>query len=443
MSDSTVSNFAWCEDWPTTTLGEIGAIYSGSTPSRGVPGFWGGNIPWVTPGELTSLGEKYLTGTRENITRAGRASCAATLVPKDSLLVTTRATLGAVALAAMPVTTNQGFRSIVFKGSAAPHFFYHLASRLVPELIRRASGTTFLEISGREFAAVAVPLPPLPEQRRIAEIVDTLDEAIRKTEQIVAKLQQMKQGLLHDLLTRGIDEHGELRDPDRHPEQFKDSPLGRVPSEWEVPRLGEVVQRTGGVIQTGPFGSQLHAHEYVRDGVPVVMPQDIRGDSIDVTNIARITEQRARELARHRVQPNDAVFSRRGDLSRCVAVTEKHVGWLCGTGCLLVRAAGSALTSEWLTSVYRHDLGQRQVLAQAVGSTMVNLNGKILSNLRIPVPSLAEQSAASERVFESRNRIISEQDCLQKLRDLKHGLMDDLLTGRVRVAVAESEKATA
>ena len=77
-------------------------------------------------------------------------------------------------------------------------------------------------------------LPPLPEQRRIAEILDTLDEAIRKTEQVIAKLQQMKQGLLHDLLTRGIDDNGELRDPDRHPEQFKDSPLGRIPREWEV-----------------------------------------------------------------------------------------------------------------------------------------------------------------------------------------------------------------
>ncbi len=92
-------------------------------------------------------------------------------------------------------------------------------------------------ISSSTLREFAVPLPPLPEQRRIAEILDTLDEAIRKTEQVIAKLQQMKQGLLHDLLTRGIDENGELRDPERHPEQFKDSPLGRIPREWEVAPL--------------------------------------------------------------------------------------------------------------------------------------------------------------------------------------------------------------
>jgi len=214
--------------------------------------YWGGDIPWVTPGELTNRKTKYLTETKECITKAGLASCAATLVPTDSLLVTTRATLGSVALAAIPVATNQGFRSLVFKEEADPHFFYHLSSRLIGEFKRRASGTTFLEISGREFAAVGVPLPPLPEQRRIAEILDTLDEAIRKTEQVTAKLQQMKQGLLHDLLTRGIDENGDLRDPERHPEQFKDSPLGRIPREWAANRIREICRLgRGRVISQG------------------------------------------------------------------------------------------------------------------------------------------------------------------------------------------------
>ena len=94
---------------------------------------------------------------------------------------------------------------------------------------RFGQGSSVIHISAKHLGNLSLDLPPLPEQRRIAEILDTLDEAIRKTEQVIAKLQQMKQGLLHDLLTRGIDEHGELRDPERHPEQFKDSPLGRIP----------------------------------------------------------------------------------------------------------------------------------------------------------------------------------------------------------------------
>jgi type I restriction enzyme S subunit len=98
-----------------------------------------------------------------------------------------------------------------------------------------------------DLSQVPIRVPPLPEQRRVAEILDTLDEAIRKTEQVIAKLQQMKQGLLHDLLTRGIDDNGELRDPDRHPEQFKDSPLGRIPERWEVLPLGQVAEMLVGL----------------------------------------------------------------------------------------------------------------------------------------------------------------------------------------------------
>ncbi len=102
-----------------------------------------------------------------------------------------------------------------------------------------AVGTSgsMVKINRRIVESLLFPIPLLPEQQRIAKILDTLDEAIRKTEQLIAKLQQVKQGLLHDLLTRGIDENGELRDPERHPEQFEDSPLGRIPRAWRTEPL--------------------------------------------------------------------------------------------------------------------------------------------------------------------------------------------------------------
>lgn len=305
----------------------------------------------------------------------------------------------------------------------------------------RSGGSTVLHLHVRAVPELRLKLPPLPEQRRIAEILDTLDEAIRKTEQVIAKLQQMKQGLLHDLLTRGIDDNGELRDPDRHPEQFKDSPLGRIPMDWEVCQLRQTIRRVGGMIQTGPFGSQLHASEYVKVGVPVVMPQDIRDEVIDPANIARISERKATELGRHRLEVNDAVFARRGDLTRCFAVHEEVVGWLCGTGCLLVRVPHRTLLAEWLTAIYRHDLGQRQVLARAVGSTMVNLNGSILAEMHVPIPRAEEQRHFAAEIQSLQNRTSAELHELEKLRTLKHGLMDDLLTGRVRVSVPEEAAA--
>jgi len=121
------------------------------------------------------------------------------------------------------------------------------------------TGLAYPQISLAQVQAIPLPLPPLPEQRRIVEVLDTLDEAIRKTAQVVAKLQQMKQGLLHDLLTRGIDDNGELRDLERHPEQFKKSPLGKIPREWEARPLGKLLAVR--------LGFAFRSEDYVKRGM--------------------------------------------------------------------------------------------------------------------------------------------------------------------------------
>jgi type I restriction enzyme S subunit len=243
----------------------------------------------------------------------------------------------------------------------------------------------------------------------------------------------MKAGLLHDLLTRGLDENGELRDAIAHPEQFKDSPLGQVPKEWEVTTLGAVVARSGGFIQTGPFGSQLHAYEYVDAGVPVIMPQDIQDGYISDSQIAHITPAKAGTLARHRVELNDVVFARRGDLERCAFIDKRELGWLCGTGCLLVRVPGKEIDGRWLAATYRHDRSQRQILARAVGSTMVNLNSTLLSDLLIAKPTYLEQTAIVRVVDTYDSRIRTEEAYRDKLKLQKQGLMQDLLTGKIRL----------
>jgi len=137
-----------------------------------------------------------------------------------------------------------------------------------------SSATTIRTIQVPALCAIGLPLPPLPEQGRIAEILDTADEAIRGTEALVGKLKAMKAGLLDDLLTRGLDEHGHLRDPATHPEQFKDSPLGRVPKEWEIQRLERLCDRiTDGshqAVRTAPSGIPFLYVSCVRDVLTAV-----------------------------------------------------------------------------------------------------------------------------------------------------------------------------
>ena len=278
----------------------------------------------------------------------------------------------------------------------------------------------------------SLPNTPGPEQTKIAEILSTVDQAIDQTEALIAKQQRIKTGLMQDLLTRGIDENGNLRSEETH--EFKDSPLGRIPVEWGVERLGIALRGIGGFLQTGPFGSQLHAHEYVHEGVPVVMPRDILHGEISKDKIARIPGMRANNLGRHRVRVNDIIFSRRGDLTRAAAIGEHESGWVCGTGCFLLRAPVTKMDSRWLADVYRHHQVQLQVDANAVGSTMPSLNNDVMERLLIAFPSLAEQREITRRlnaIDAVRKPLVNN---LAKLRSLKTALMQDLLTGKVSVA---------
>lgn len=369
--------------------------------------------------------------------------------PNDILMCTVRPGLKAHAFADWHerdgYVCSTGFAVLRAREDVTPRYLFHaIFSDAVSQQIRRLeTGSNYPAINESDVRHLRILKPPLPEQRRIAAILDTLDAAMQQTDALIAKLKAVKAGLLHDLLTRGIDEHGQLRDPITCPDRFKDSPVGLVPTSWEVTTLGGAVARAGGILQTGPFGSQLHAHEYVTDGVPVIMPQDIINGRIMMGHIARVAPAKVGSLSRHIVQVNDVVFARRGDLSRCAAMTPNEAGWLCGTGCLLVRLPVSEIDGRWLVAIYQHDRSQRQILARAVGSTMVNLNTSLLSSLVIAMPSRQEQQAVMQRIEAHESRIRVGEAERDKLALLKKGLMHDLLTGRVRVPVDEKQEAGA
>ena len=283
-------------------------------------------------------------------------------------------------------------------------------------------------------ARLHLNLPVKATQRTIARILGTADGLIERTEALIGKQQQIKQGLLHDLFTRGVDAHGALRPPESEaPELYHQTELGWVPRGWGVEKLGQKLKNIGGHIQTGPFGSQLHAHEYTHTGIPVIMPQDINDARVGEAAIARINEERAKTLSRHRVQLNDVVLARRGELSRAACVTATEVDWVCGTGCLLIRSPKVQLNGQWLALVYGHSVTQRHVEARAIGSTMLNVSATLLSGLFMAFPTPEEQGEIARRVDGIQALIDLNHSELAKLRLLKTGLMQDLLTGRVGV----------
>ena len=314
------------------------------------------------------------------------------------------------------------FIAYASKRQGVSHSYYQSlfeAEEFRNRLQNTAIGTTnsHVRVKPSETLTWKIPYPPKPEQVKIAEILSTVDRAIEQTKALIAKQQRIKTGLVHDILTRGIDEYGNLRSEQTH--QFKDSRLGRIPVEWETQKLGQILSNHSGYVQTGPFGSQLHSYEYVDEGIPVVMPQDISDGGISTSNIAKITEHKANSLARHRMIPGDLVFARRGDLSRCAVIQEEQRGWLCGTGCFLMRPPARTLSPRWTAETYRFTTIQRQVEIYAVGSTMPNLNTGILMELELSLPGIEEQIRIEEILYATEKDELSVLACLTKLRSLK------------------------
>jgi type I restriction enzyme S subunit len=191
---------------------------------------------------------------------------------------------------------------------------------------------------------------------------------------------------------------------------------------WNVATLGEVVDRDGGLIQTGPFGSQLHQSDYVTEGIPVIMPKDIADGRIDPNSVARVSEETAVRLSRHRLRPKTIVLPRRGAITKRAFVGEDQTGWLCGTGCLQIALEGAHLLPEFLYYYMEQQEVVRWLEQHAVGTTMLNLSAAIVTELplRYPAPTVQRRiadvlSAYDDLIEKNRRRMALLEEAARQL----------------------------
>lgn len=188
--------------WKTTRLCDLGRITSGGTPDSGNAALWNGKIPWITPSEVTHLKSPYVTTTKRMISHSGLQQSSAELIPAQSLIVCTRATIGDCCINTVPMTTNQGFKCLVPNQNRANILYlYYWITLNRHELLRVAGGSTFAEVPKQSFERLEVSLPELDEQRAIAAVLQTADEEITVLESKLAALEKQKKGLMQKLLT--------------------------------------------------------------------------------------------------------------------------------------------------------------------------------------------------------------------------------------------------
>lgn len=417
-------------DWQQRSLSSLGEYQNG---------FAFNELHWSEHG-LPIVRIAQITGSQAIVDRFPGRLPETFRIDSGDLIFSWSGTLAVIQWAGGPAWLNQHLFKVVPAPDIAKSFLFHLLQASVVEMNKRAHGSTMKHIKRGELSEFLVSMPvAVDEQLKLSSVLDTLDSAIHETEALIAKLKAVKQGLLHDLLTRGIDANGELRPPQPEaPHLYKQSTLGWIPKGWAFgelqtwlngrPRNGYSPQVAGEWTGIQMLGLGCLTHEGFE---PLQLKSAPRGD---------------RRLVPAMLADGDLLVSRSNtrDLVALAGVY-RDVGTPCSYPDLMMRLNASNETrGEFLELVLRSPQLRRQIEAHAVGTSgsMVKVSGRIVSALMVTMPPIDEQERILICLNAARSRIDAEIEELSTLHELKSGLMDDLLTGRVRVTpllASESE----
>ncbi len=414
------------DEMPKAPLGEIANITMGQSPDS----YYVNGDEWGLP---------FLQGCAEFGPRSpfARVYCSPPLrvARSGSTLISVRAPVGTTNRADQDYCIGRGLAAVLAKpGVANDTFLLHAIEQNLTYLHRRSQGSTFLAIGSADLSTMPVAAPDLPRQQRIAEILSTVDEAIEQTEALIAKTQAIKAGLMHDLFTRGITKDGRLQSA-----KNTETPFGPLPVGWTAGSLLDVADQRRQPILTGPFGADLGNDDFVDDGVPVLRIGNVQAGHLDLSHLLHVTPSKARELQRYTIRAGDLLFARQGATTgRNAIATDLVDGCIINYHIIRVALDHEKCAPLFIEAAFNGEMVGRQVERDKGRGTREGINTAQLKALKVPLPPVGVQRQIAEILGEHNEEIESLGDALGKLQCLKHGLMHDLLTGRVRVSVADA-----
>ncbi|EHD2267434.1 restriction endonuclease subunit S [Vibrio cholerae] len=307
---------------------------------------------------------------------------------------------------------------------------HYLSSKACADrFLASMNGSALQEITISTLRQFKVSLPSLPEQTAIANALSDVDALIQELEKLIAKKQAIKTATMQQLLTGRTRLPQFAHHPDGRKKGYKPSELGEIPEDWEVMSIGTIAD-----VKTGPFGSALHEKDYVQSGTPIITVEHLGEMGITYQNLPLVSESDKARLRAYKLSEGDIVFSRVGSIDRNALVKGNEDGWLFSGRLLRIKLKSQKNIPSYL-SFYFHTLPfKRRVVEVAVGQTMPSLNTTILKNLLVVLPELKlEQAAISEFLSHIDEEIQAIEQRLNKTRQIKQGMMQELLTGKTRL----------
>lgn len=355
-------------------LKQIGEIVSGATPKTNDPSNFDGDIAWITPADLSGYDKMYISEGARSITTKGYESCSAKLLPAGSVLFSSRAPIGYVAIASNPVCTNQGFKSIIPNSNVNPEFLYYQLKYLRKTIESMGTGTTFREISGKRLGEVDIVLPNIEEQTRIVERIEELFsqldngvETLKKTKQQLAVYRQAVLKDAFDDLTATC-------------------PTATIRSACEDIKVGIVIKPTQYYVSS--------------DGVPAFRNANVRRNFIEDTDWAMISQEGHRQNKRSEVHTNDVLIARSGaNLGMCAVVTEQYDGYNA-IDVVIAVPNQQLIRPQYLAYYTNSPYGISSIKANQHGAAQGHINVTEYGKLPIFLPDLTAQDTVIAEIDE-------------------------------------------
>lgn len=320
------------------------------------------------------------------------------------------------------------------KEGYCPKYIYYVLLYLRQYIdINFFQGSGLKHLQKKDFKRHEIVVPKsIDEQQRIADSLTKIDDAMERTQQLIDKYELVKCGLMQDLLTYGIDKNGNIRNEKIH--KFKDSPIGRIPEEWECASFKDLAGNISDYIKTGPFGSSLKGEHWRETGVPVITIGALGEDSFIEENLLFISVEKAEELCKYSLKEGDILFSRVADVGRSLIIDENHKGWVMSSNFMRLRIDSSIMAPIIIYLNIKFSKKFKSQINRNVNSSgRAVTNTSILNSLYIPKMEPEEQ----KRIVDAYKHITDSLNVMQEeyrsLNKQKQGLLADLVTGKVRI----------
>jgi len=413
------------ENWKISKIKRLYLVINGSTPKSDKAGFWGGDIVWITPSDMNENTVELITSKRM-ITDEGINACGTTLVPANSIILSTRAPIGQICLAGRELCTNQGCKTLVIKfdSNHKYHYYYLLTQKDTLNMLGR--GTTFLELSTLDLANFPIPSPPLPEQTLIASFLDkkcaAIDSAIKNQRASIDKLKEYRQSVITEAVTKGLN-------PDV---PMKDSGvewIGEIPEGWDIVPLTKQLESI-----VDYRGKTPHK---VDEGVFLITAKNIKSGKIDYDLSKEYVPESEYEKIMHRGKPmiGDVLFTTEAPLGEVANIDNVDIA--LAQRIIKFRPINAKLSGYflkyWIMSTYFQNILQ----SLSTGSTAVGIKSSKLFMLPLTLCSLSEQTEIAAYLDEKCSAIdetvSGKEKLIEKLEEYKKSLIYEAVTGKIEV----------